>query len=64
MKKFDHKKEKRLDLLGAACGLAVLLIAVITLVVNLLPSSAGVKDSEVPADALTLVGTAPGRNGT
>lgn len=63
MKKINQKKEKRLDLLGLTCGLIVLVIAVITLVVNLVPSTAGVKDSQIPAEAVSLVGSAPGRNG-
>ena len=63
MKKYDAKREKRLNLIGAACGVLVLLIAVVTVVLNMMPSTAGVKDSEIPAEAVALVGTAPGRNG-
>ena len=63
MKKYDPKREKRLNFIGAACGVLVLLIAVVTVVLNMMPSTAGVKDSEIPAEAVALVGTAPGRNG-
>ena len=62
MKK-DIKNHKRLDIIGAGCGVVLLLIALCSFIVTKLPSTAGVKDSEVPGDALTLVGTAPGRNG-
>ncbi len=63
IKRDKAKKAKLLDLIGIACGLVVLIIAVASLVIARMPAASGVKDSEVPADAVTLTGTAPGRNG-
>ena len=57
------KKEKRLDWVGALCGVILLVIAVCSAVLARMPSAGGVKDSEVPAEAVRLTGTAPGRNG-
>ncbi|MBE6968654.1 MAG: ammonia-forming cytochrome c nitrite reductase subunit c552 [Ruminococcaceae bacterium] len=58
-----EKRQKRHDIIGIGCGILVLLVLVAGAVVNNLPAKAGVKDSELPVDALTLIGTAPGRNG-
>ncbi len=63
MKKDKKKQEKVLNLVGIACGVFVLLVGIITGILKAMPASAGVKDSEIPAGALTLTGTAPGRNG-
>ncbi len=57
------KKQKLLDTIGIGCGVLLVLIAVISIIVSKLPASAGVKDKEIPSTALTLEGTAPGRNG-
>ena len=63
MKVDKKKREKRLNLIGMACGLFVLIVGLVTGILKSLPATAGVKDSEIPASALTLTGTAPGRNG-
>ena len=58
-----QKKAKLMDILGIAAGCVVVLIALVTLVINLMPATAGVKDSEVPESALHLTGVGAGRNG-
>ena len=63
MKKDKKQQERVLNLIGIACGVFVLLVGIITGVLKAMPATAGVKDSEIPAGALTLTGTAPGRNG-
>ena len=63
--KSDSKKlrrEARADLIGLCCALFLVVVAVVGIIVASIPARAGVKDSEVPETALTLVGTAPGRN--
>ena len=60
----DKKKKQRfLDYVGAGCGVFLVLVFAVNLIVGALPARAGVRDSEVPSDALTMTGTAPGRNG-
>ena len=61
--KDKQKKAKLMDILGIAAGCVVVLIALVTLVINLMPATAGVKDSEVPESALHLTGVGAGRNG-
>ena len=63
MKKDRQKQEKLLNLIGIACGCFVLIVGIVTGILKAMPATAGVKDSEIPAGALTLTGTAPGRNG-
>ncbi len=63
MKTDKKKREKRLNLIGIGCGIFVLIVGITTGILKSLPATAGVKDSEIPAGALTLTGTAPGRNG-
>ena len=63
MKTDKQTREKRLNLIGMACGLFVLIVGLTTGIIKSLPATAGVKSSEIPAAALTLTGTAPGRNG-
>ena len=65
LKGSDRKKKKalRLDMIGAACGVFLVVVALVVFIQSRMPASAGVKDSEVPATAQTLTGTAMGRNG-
>ncbi len=56
-------REKKLNLIGLGCGLFLVVLLLINIVTGLIPASAGVKDSEIPAGAQTLTGTAAGRNG-
>ncbi len=58
-----QKRAKRLDLIGMACGLFVVIVIAATGIIKSLPSTAGVKASEIPASAQHLTGTAAGRNG-
>ena len=63
--KGDDKKAKkaaRADLVGICCAAFLVVVALVSIILAQMPARAGVKDSEVPASALTLVGTAPGRN--
>ena len=61
--KDKQKREKRLNLIGIACGLFVLIVGIVTGVIKNMPATAGMKDSEIPAGAQHLTGTAQGRNG-
>ena len=56
------RRQARADLIGLCCALFLVVVAVVGVIVASIPARAGVKDSEVPETALTLVGTAPGRN--
>ena len=56
------RREARADLIGLCCALFLVVVAIAGIIVANIPARAGVKDSEVPETALTLVGTAPGRN--
>lgn len=57
------KKQKRLDRIGIACGILLVALAIFSTIVSNAAPVAGVKDSEIPENAVTLTGTAPGRNG-
>ena len=57
------RKEARADLIGICCAVFLLVVIVAAVIIAKIPARAGVKDSEVPESALTLLGTAPGRNG-
>ena len=63
MKTDKKKREKYLNLVGILCGVFVLAVGVITGILKALPSSAGMKASDIPATAQHLSGTAAGRNG-
>ncbi|MCR5664426.1 MAG: ammonia-forming cytochrome c nitrite reductase subunit c552 [Oscillospiraceae bacterium] len=62
MKKKLRPLERR-DILGIACGVLIVLIAVVSLLLANAGSEAGVSDKDIPAEAQTLYGTAAGRNG-
>jgi len=62
MKKPDFKAVKLNDIIGAGCGVFVALVLVIDCILGVLPVTAGVKNSEIPAEAAVLTGSAPGRN--
>ena len=65
LKSADKKvrREARADLVGILCGVFLVVVALVSIILAQIPARAGVKDSEVPEGALTLLGTAPGRNG-
>ncbi len=58
-----QKKQLRLDRIGIACGVLLVLLAIFSTIASNAAPVAGVKDSEIPENAVTLTGTAPGRNG-
>ena len=55
--------QKRHDILGILCGLFLVAVLIVNIVLSNMVSTAGAKAGEVPAEAVTLTGTAPGRNG-
>ena len=57
------RREARADLIGILCGVFLVVVALVSFILGQIPARAGVKDSEVPEGALTLLGTAAGRNG-
>ena len=56
------KKLRKDDLVAILCGLFIVAVAIANAVSGAAGRQAGVADSEVPAGALTLTGTAMGRN--
>ena len=62
-KEKKKRKQKRLDRIGIASGVLVLVVAIISIIVSNAAPVAGVKDSQIPETAATLSGTADGRNG-
>ncbi len=56
-------RQKRLDRIGIACGILLVILAIFSIVSSRAVPVAGVKDSEIPETAVTLTGTADGRNG-
>ena len=56
-------RQKRLDRVGIACGIMLLIVAIFSIIASHATPVAGVKDSEIPDTAITLTGTAEGRNG-
>ena len=62
--KNGKKKTGRLgDIVGLGSGILVILLAILINVNANAGKTAGVKSSEIPADAVKVVGTAEGRNG-
>ena len=57
------KKQKRYDRIGIACGILLVVLAIFCIVAGNAAPVAGVKDSEIPENAVTLTGSADGRNG-
>ncbi len=57
------RAERRADVIGILCGVLVLVIAAFCIISARFIGRAGVKDSEVPGNAVKLTGTASGRNG-
>ena len=57
------KKAARADLIGICCAAFLVVVTLVSIIVAQIPARAGVKDSEVPAEALRLSGSAQGRNG-
>lgn len=59
----EKKKISRNDLVGIGCGVLLVILAIIISVTGSMTKRAGVPDSQIPAEAVTLYGTADGRNG-
>lgn len=57
------QKQKRLDKIGIGCGILLLVLAIFSASLERVNPVAGVKDSEIPKEAVVLTGTADGRNG-
>ena len=57
------RKLRRDDVVAVLCGLFILAVAIFSAASGAAGRQAGVADSEVPADALTLTGVGQGRNG-
>jgi len=62
MKKPDFKGMKLNDIIGAGCGIFVALALILDAVIFAMPVTANLKDTAVPPEAVTLTGSAPGRN--
>jgi len=60
--KADFKKFNFNDIIGAGCGVFVALVLILDMVIGMLPVTATIKNEKIPAEALTLTGSAPGRN--
>ena len=58
------KKISLNDIIGAGSGIVLVLILVLSSIFGGMGTRAGVSNSEIPADAQSLVGYAEGRNGT
>jgi len=56
------KNYKRNDLVGAGCGIFLLVVILVHIVLGFIPVTATLKGVEVPAEAVTVTGSAPGRN--
>lgn len=63
MKKVNPKISKLYDIIGAGCGIFLVLVLAASIITGILPVTAGVKNKEVPSEAVVLTGTGPGRNG-
>ena len=57
------RKQKRMDRIGIACGILLVILALACIIAGKATPVAGVKDSQIPETAVTLTGTADGRNG-
>ena len=50
------------DICGAGCGIFLVIVIIAEIILGMIPVTAGVKDAEIPAEAVVAVGSAPGRN--
>ena len=62
MKKAEFMGFKLNDIIGAGCGIFLVIVILVEIIIGMIPVTAGLKDSQLPADALILTGSAPGRN--
>ena len=61
--KSKKKSTLMTDIVGIFCGVLLVAVGIISAVSANAGKTAGMKDSQIPDTALTLVGTAEGRNG-
>ena len=57
------KKQKRLDWIGAGCGIVLLVLLIGSIILGNRVVTTGANAADIPAEAMTLTGTADGRNG-
>ena len=57
------KKQKRLDMIGAGCGIILLVLLIGSIILGNRVVTTGANAADIPAEAMTLTGTADGRNG-
>ncbi len=62
MKKAEFKGYKMNDIVGSGCGIFLLVVIIIHIILGFIPVTATLKGVEVPAEAVTVTGSAPGRN--
>jgi len=58
----NFKNYKTNDLVGAGCGIFLLVVILVHIVLGFIPVTATLKGTAVPAEAVTATGSAPGRN--
>ena len=63
MRKMTMKQRKMADIIGLACGVFVLIVAICFAVLKARPAAVGASAGDIPASAQHLSGTAEGRNG-
>ena len=61
--KSKKKSTLTTDIIGIFCGVLLVAVGVISAISANAGRTAGMKDSQIPDTAMTLVGTAEGRNG-
>jgi len=61
-KNTQAKKKNTADIIGIVCGVLIIVFAILAGVMGNMSKTAGVSGSAIPADALTLYGSAIGRN--
>ena len=62
MSKSIFKRIQLSDIIGAGCGIFLLIVLIVDVITGMMPVTAGVKDEEIPPEAVTAIGVAPGRN--
>lgn len=62
MSKKEVKGIKMNDMVGAGCGIFLVIVILVHIVLGFIPVTATLKDVAVPAEAVVVTGSAPGRN--
>ena len=50
------------DICGAGCGIFLVIVIIVELILGMIPVTATLKGEAIPADAVVVTGSAPGRN--